>query len=103
MTDEERLTSAQRKEAFESQPGLSHAAHPEYKQTRLHALLSYVYMQVTLAALFPKVESAFRNVIIAVPPRMTKSETFSVAGPAWSLMRWPHLHVVNVSYEATLS
>lgn len=103
MTDEFRMTPAQRKEAFESPLGLSHASHPAYEQTRLHVLLSFIWMQITLAALFPHVESAYRNVAIMLPPRMSKSETFSIAGPSWSLMRWPELHVIDVSYEAGLS
>jgi predicted phage terminase large subunit-like protein len=103
MTDEARLTLAQRKEAFESPLGLSHAAHPDYEQTRLHVFLSLIWMQITLAALFPRIQSAYRNVAIMLPPRMSKSETFSISGPSWSLMRWPQLHVVDISYEQGLS
>jgi predicted phage terminase large subunit-like protein len=103
MTDDIQLTAEQRRLAWESPLGLARVAHPEYESVPVHQLFSLLYMNAVLSRLYPKVQSSYRYQVVAVAPRMTKSETFSVAGAAWALGRYPHLHVVSVSYESGLS
>lgn len=103
MSDEPQITTAQRQAAWESPLGLARLAHPEYESLPLHQLFNYLFMQAALSRLYPKVSSSYRYQVISCPPRMTKSEIFSVAGPGWLLGRYPNLHVVSVSQEQGLS
>ncbi len=79
--------------------GIRYIAHP------VHQLLNTVYLNMAAAATNPADASLeqWRRVIIALPPRMGKSEIFSVFGPVWFLGNWPALNVGVITYEATFS
>lgn len=71
----------------------------------MHRLLNTVYMKMAAAATQPKNLSLapWRRVIIALPPRMGKSDIFSTYGPAWFEGNFPHLNAGIITYEATFS
>jgi predicted phage terminase large subunit-like protein len=79
--------------------GVHYVAHS------VHQFLSTVYMQMAAAATHPgdPAYDKWRRVIICLPPRMGKSEIFSVYGPAWFESLWPHLNHAIITYEATFS
>lgn len=79
--------------------GIQYRAHP------VHQLLNTVYLNMAWAATHPGDESLdqWRRVIIALPPRMGKSDIFSVFGPSWFLGNWPALNVGVITYEATFA
>src|SRR5437762_1619790 len=88
--------------------GLAHLATSggvRYRAQAVHRLLNAVYMNMVAAATNPGDESLekWRRVIIAIPPRMGKSEIFSVYGPAWFMGLFPHLNAGIITYEATFS
>lgn len=76
-----------------------------YVAMPVHRYLSTVYMQMAAAATNPGniAYDKWRRVIICLPPRMGKSEIFSVYGPAWFESLFPHLNSAIITYEATFS
>lgn len=78
-----------------SKGGLPWRAQP------VHQLLNTVFMMMAAAATGdPHTDSAWRRVVVSVPPRHGKSDIFSVYGPAWFMGAFPYLNAGIVSYEA---
>lgn len=68
---------------------------PEFIEGRHH---------VKMARLFEKVASGeIRRLIIALPPRHTKSEFASYLFPAWFLGKFPHKKIIQASHTAELA
>jgi predicted phage terminase large subunit-like protein len=100
--------SSPRERARSSPIGLARLVTAEgthYVAQAVHRYLSTVYMKMVAAATNPKDASLekWRRVIIALPPRMGKSDIFSAYGPAWFEGLFPHLNAAVITYEATFS
>jgi hypothetical protein len=61
------------------------------------------HLELLCAHLEPSSRGEIADLLINVPPGLTKSNLCSVLWPAWSWTRWPHTRWITASYDHGLS